>query len=70
MNVLCSVCGKAYPAQTLGRCRVCRGILATAYSDAAVQALATIPAGRGIDRYRALLPVTTPVPFLGEGDSI
>jgi len=53
----------------LGRCRACGGILRPQYSEEAVAALARIQLGPGLDRYRALLPVSVPVPFLGEGDT-
>jgi threonine synthase len=54
---------------TLGRCAECGGILRPEYSDEAVRALTWIEPGRGIDRYRALLPATSPLPYLGEGDT-
>jgi threonine synthase len=69
MRVLCSDCGREYPAATLGRCSACRGILRPDYPDEAVAQLADIQPGRGIDRYRAVLPVNVPIPNLGEGDT-
>jgi threonine synthase len=69
MRVVCSNCEKEVAFGTLGRCAACGGILRPIYSDAAIQQLATIQAGRGIDRYRPVLPVTTPLPYLGEGDT-
>lgn len=53
----------------MGRCPACGGILQPTYPDKAVSQLAGIPPGPGIDRYRAVLPVSTPLPFLGEGDT-
>ncbi len=69
MNLVCARCGKEFAVGTLGRCAICRGILTPVYSNEAVRALATISPGRGIDRYRAVLPVTIPIPYLGEGDT-
>jgi threonine synthase len=43
--------------------------LRPAYSDEAVNGLASILSGKGLDRYRALLPVSKPLPTLGEGDT-
>src|SRR5258708_7391642 len=65
----CSICGQGVSLGTLGRCPACQGILAPVYSDEAVHQLATIQPGRGIDRYRTVLPVNVPLPFLGEGDT-
>ncbi len=54
----------------LGRCGICGGILQPDYDDGNIAELRTIAPGRGIDRYRALLPVeATPLPYLGEGDT-
>src|SRR5438876_9250157 len=69
MRIRCSDCGREYPPAMLSRCSVCRGILRPDYPDEAVAQLATIQPGRGIDRYRATLPVTVPIPYLGEGDT-
>ncbi len=69
MKIYCSVCGREFPPGTLGRCVTCQGIIAPAYSDEAVSQLAHIQPGRGIDRYRVVLPVTVPIPYLGEGDT-
>ncbi len=69
MRVICSNCGREVPHGTLGRCSVCSGILQPQYPDEAVRQLRTIQPGRGIDRYHALLPVRSAVPFLGEGDT-
>ncbi|MHB8625124.1 MAG: threonine synthase [Aggregatilineales bacterium] len=69
MDVRCSVCGKAPPVGTLGRCPACHGILAPVYSEDELEHLAHIQPGRGIDRYRAMLPVSVPIPYLGEGDT-
>jgi threonine synthase len=69
MRVLCSDCERDYPPTTLGRCPACRGILRPDYPAEAIAQLASIQPGRGIDRYRATLPVTVPIPYLGEGDT-
>ena len=69
MKVICSVCGKELPVGTMGRCPVCQGILSPVYPDEAVRKLGDIAPGRGIDRYRVMLPVTVPIPYLGEGDT-
>ncbi len=53
----------------MGRCSACRGILRPDFPDDAIAQLASIQPGRGIDRYRAVLPVSVPVPDLGEGDT-
>src|SRR5690349_1940990 len=69
MKVVCSDCSHEVPFGTLGRCPTCGGILRPDYLDDTVSALATIQTGPGLDRYRSLLPVTSPLPFLGEGDT-
>jgi len=53
----------------MGRCTVCEGILRPEYPDEAVARLASVRPGPGIDRYRPLFPTSTPLPFLGEGDT-
>ena len=57
------------PAGTLGLCPACGGILRPEYPDEAVSQLRWIAPGPGLDRYRALLPVSRPLPSLGEGDT-
>jgi threonine synthase len=47
----------------------CEGILQPEYTDETVRGLNGVPSGHGIDRYRFLLPVRTPLPNLGEGDT-
>jgi len=69
MRVLCSRRAHEVPRGTLGRCPVCGGILKADYPDEAVNQLAVIEPGPGIDRYQAVLPVSTPIPSLGEGDT-
>jgi threonine synthase len=69
MRVICSKCAHEITFGTLGRCPTCGGILRPDYSDEAVRQLRWIEPGRGIDRYRELLPVTSPIPYLGEGDT-
>ena len=69
MQIVCSDCLHEVLPGTLGRCPRCDGILRPIYPPEALTQLAQIEPGPGIDRYRALLPVTTPLPFLGEGDT-
>lgn len=69
MNLICSECGKDYSFGTLGRCPSCEGILQPVYSDRSVFGLKDIRSGSGIDRYRSLMPVSSPIPFLGEGNT-
>ena len=70
MHLLCMDCGTETAWGALGRCGVCGGILQPDYDDENIQQLRYVQAGRGIDRYRALLPVEhTPLPYLGEGDT-
>lgn len=69
MNVLCSDCRREVALGTLGRCSACDGILRPEYPDEAVARLASLQPGPGIDRYRPLFPTSTPLPFLGEGDT-
>lgn len=54
---------------TFGLCPACGGILQPVYPDEAIYSLAHLKPGRGIDRYRAILPTKMPIPFLGEGDT-
>lgn len=69
MRVICSDCSTEVPFGTLGRCPACGGILRPDYPTDTVSALTSIQPGPGLDRYRSLLPVTSPLPFLGEGDT-
>ena len=69
LQVVCSRCSQQVPVGTLGLCPACGGILRPEYAAAAVSQLRDIEPGRGIDRYRAVLPVETPLPNLGEGDT-
>jgi len=69
MRVICSDCAHQVPIGTTGRCPACAGILRPDYADDVVSSLKNIQPGRGIDRYRALMPVTTAIPTLGEGDT-
>ena len=57
------------PMGILGLCPLCNGILRPEYSDEAICTLAHMQPGRGIDRYRATLPISTSLPFLGEGNT-
>jgi threonine synthase len=65
----CSRCDHRASIGSLGRCRNCDGILQPGYDDAAIAQLAARPRGRGIERYRPVLPVSTPILYLGEGDT-
>jgi len=69
IRILCSECGKEFSFGTLGRCPGCESILQPVYSDQSILGLKDIPRGEGIDRYRSLMPVSTPIPFLGEGNT-
>ncbi len=69
MKLTCSECGKEFSFGTLGRCPGCEGILQPVYSETSVLGLKDISSGSGVDRYRSLLPVSTPIPFLGEGNT-
>src|SRR4051795_9769138 len=69
MRVICSKCANEVPFGTLGRCPICGGILQPEYPEEVIRQLRWIEPGRGLDRYRAVLPVTVPVPSLGEGDT-
>lgn len=69
MRLVCSACGADVPADPLGRSPCCRAIREPRYSDASLAQLAGITPGPGIDRYRALLPVSRPLVSLGEGDT-
>jgi len=61
--------GHEQPAGTLGRCPLCGSILRPDYPTEAASQLRWTTPGPGIDRYRALLPVSRPLPSLGEGDT-
>lgn len=69
MEIRCSDCQQTATVGTMGRCRHCSGILQPEYSDAEIAPLAEIAPGSGIGRYRSLFPVSTPLPYLGEGDT-
>ena len=70
MRLLCMDCGTEAEWGVLGRCGVCGGILQPDYDNGNIAELRTIAPGRGIDRYRALMPLeSTALPYLGEGDT-
>jgi threonine synthase len=69
MKLTCSECGKECPLGTMGRCPSCEGILQPVYSDRSIFRLKDIRSGAGIDRYRSVMPVSGPIPFLGEGNT-
>jgi len=69
MKLICSECSKEFSFGTLGRCPGCESILQPVYSETSVLGLKDISSGAGIDRYRSLMPVSTPIPFLGEGNT-
>ena len=69
-RIACMDCGAPARWGVMGRCVACAGILQPDYDDARIAQLPSIQAGRGIDRYRALMPVeSAPLPYLGEGDT-
>jgi threonine synthase len=69
MQVLSSKCSHAVSRGSLGRCPACGGILQPDYPDTSLLKLKEIEPGPGIDRYRSVLPVSSAIPFLGEGDT-
>src|SRR5260370_28205473 len=69
MKVVCSDCAHEVLPGTLGRCPEWGGILRPRYTDEAAGKLKVIQPGPGIDRYRVLLPVSSALPTLGEGDT-
>ncbi len=68
-QVYCSRCHTGYKAGQLGTCHRCGGILQPRYPEAAIATLAEVKPGRGLDRYRATMPVSSSIPNLGEGDT-
>jgi threonine synthase len=71
-SVACGDCGSGVRFGTLGSCPRCGGILSFVTPARGLEALRrrrSARRGRGLDRYRALLPVSGPVPTLGEGDT-
>jgi threonine synthase len=69
-HIHCMDCGTEAVWGVLGRCAVCGGILQPDYDDENIGQLRFVQPGRGIDRYRALMPLEfTPLPYLGEGDT-
>ena len=68
-GISCSECGRETERGAMGRCPACGGILAPHYPDETVAQLSRIEPGRGLDRFRAVLPVSVPIPYLGEGDT-
>jgi threonine synthase len=69
MRILCSECANSMIPGIMGRCPACGGILRPGYPDEAVNQLAQIQPGSNLDRYRPLLPISTPLPSLGEGNT-
>jgi len=69
VQLLCSNCFQEISRGSLGHCPKCGGILQPHYSDTTLLKLKKIEPGPGIDRYRPVLPVTSAIPFLGEGDT-
>lgn len=69
MQLLCSKCSHGVSRGSLGRCPKCGGILQPHYPDTSLLKLKEIEPGPGVDRYRPVLPVSSAIPFLGEGDT-
>jgi threonine synthase len=69
MEIRCTVCSRQVPLGTMGRCSQCGGILKPFYHHDSVRKLHLISPSPGIDRFRPLLPVTMPIPYLGEGNT-
>jgi len=69
MQILCSKCSHGVSRGSLGRCPACGGILQPHYPDTSLLKLKKIEPGPGLDRYRPVLPVSSAIPFLGEGDT-
>jgi len=69
MQILCSKCSHEVSRGSLGRCPACGGILQPDYPETSLLKLKKIEPGPGIDRYRSVLPVSSAIPFLGEGDT-
>lgn len=69
MRVACDDCGHEVPVGQLGRCPEpeCQGILAPTYTKQELDQLRSASVGRGLDRYRAALPTSQPLPDGGEG---
>ena len=69
IEVACTGCHREYPLGTLGRCSNCGSIMRVQYPDETIQSLRDVQPGPGIDRYRNLFPVSTKLPYLGEGNT-
>lgn len=69
MKLACSECEKEVPGRTLGCCPSCHGILQPEISEDRIQQLKQLSSRHGLDRYRDLMPVSRPIPFLGEGET-
>lgn len=69
MRIICSDCSYEISFGAMGRCPSCGGILRPEYSEEAIDRLAHIQPGPGIDRYRVMMPTSAEIPFLGEGDT-
>jgi threonine synthase len=68
-GISCCECGREAERGAMGRCPMCGGILAPHYPDESVAQLSRIEARRGLDRFRAVLPVSVSIPYRGEGDT-
>jgi len=69
MQLLCSKCSHEVSRGSLGSCPSCGGILQPHYPESFLIKLREIEPGPGIDRYRPVLPASSAIPFLGEGDT-
>ncbi len=69
MKITCAECHNEETWGTMGRCPRCGGILQPIYDDGEIAVLRDIVPGPGIDRYAGVLPVSHPLPTMGEGDT-
>jgi Ornithine cyclodeaminase/mu-crystallin family len=69
MEIRCTICSRHVASGTMGRCSRCGGMLQPFYPHDSVRKLQLISLAPGIDRYRSFLPLTGPIPCLGEGNT-
>jgi threonine synthase len=68
-HLLCPACGSTSTLRLIGPCPSCGGILECVYPNEALRCLRESVGESGLSRYLSLLPVTRPLPSLGEGDT-